>query len=118
MNNDKAIATSAAMVAVAAIASGALFFSAQTGASNIEPTPAAPQPAVVIEYVDAEGNLVPIEIDEPSQTAVAADTALAAPVSEYGDDEYEDHDEEENHDEYEDHEDHEEEGHDEYEDDD
>ncbi|MFK7919672.1 MAG: hypothetical protein AB8G14_16475 [Ilumatobacter sp.] len=95
MDNDKAIAASAAMVAVAAIASGALFFSAQTGASNIEPVQPAPQPAVIIEYVDTAGNLIPIELDDTTSRSTAADMTTPAPVSKDQDDEYEEYDDEE-----------------------
>lgn len=100
MDNDKAIAASAAMVAVAAVASGALFFSAQTGASNIPAQP-APQPQVVVEYVDAAGNVVPIEpAVEPASVAPAPIEPTPSDEEEYDDDheEYEDDD----HDEYED----------------
>lgn len=97
MDNDKAIAASAAMVAFAAVASGALFFSAQTGASNVPAQP-APQPQVVVEYVDAAGNVVPIEpAVEPDSVAPVSIEPTPSDQEEYDEEEYDD-----DHDEYED----------------
>ena len=110
MDNDKAIAASAAMVALAAVGSGALFFSAQTGASDVPAEP-APPPQVVVEYVDAAGNVVTLDSADP----IAMEPV---PSSEYDDDHDEDDHDEDDHDEY-DHDeyDHDEYDHDEYEDD-
>jgi hypothetical protein len=84
MDNNKAIATSAAMVAIAAVASGALFFSAQTGASNQLPAQPVPQPQVVVEYVDAAGNVIPIE---PTAEPVAVTPTPVEPAPRYQEDE-------------------------------
>ena len=91
MNNDKAIATSAAMVAIAAVASGALFFSAQTGASNQLPAQPVPQPQVVVEYVDAAGNVMPIE---PTAEPIAANPTTVEPAPQYREEEDEDDEDE------------------------
>lgn len=94
MENDKAIAVSAAMVAVAAIASGAFVFASQTGAS--EPSiPAPPSAEIVVEYIDAQGNIIPIEtMAEPVGDPPVAAAALA-PVGGVEPGEYGEHDEEE-----------------------
>lgn len=96
MENDKAIAVSAAMVAVAAIASGAFVFANQTGAS--EPSvPAPPSAEIVVEYIDAQGNIIPIEtMAEPVGDPPVAAAALT-PVGGGEPGEHDEYDEEEEH---------------------
>jgi hypothetical protein len=98
MDNDKAIAASAAMVAIAAVASGAFFFSAQAGTTD-PAIPGVPAPAVVVEYIDANGNLIPVETTSEPIPVVAAAPVAAATAQEYEageyDDEHEEHEDDE-----------------------
>ena len=103
MDNNKAMALSATMVGVAAIASGAFFFSSlQVGAAD---DVVVPQPAeVIVEYVDATGTR--FEVPTTYETAVPA-TSETPPQPEYQTAEYEEyeegeHDEEQEEEEHED----------------
>ena len=60
MKNTAAIATSAGMVALAVATCGVLIFSSQAASSPITPVPAPPA-GVVVEYVGADGTLLPVQ---------------------------------------------------------
>ena len=118
MDDNKALAVSATMVGLAAIASGAFFFSSrQAGASE---SVVVPQPAeVIVEYLDVNGNhvVVPTTYETVDATgSPPASTADAAePLPEYEEHESEEYEseahEEDEHEAYEEgeHEEHEEE---------
>lgn len=101
MENNTALAASAGLVIVAALGSGALYVAAT--ADDAPATP-APQAEVVVEYLDEQGNLQPVEV-------TAANSAENEQPEEYEehkeDEEYEEHaeyeedDEQEEDDEYE-----------------
>ncbi len=102
MNNRTAVAASAAMVAVAAIATGSVFLGQQAGATPGVPEP-APHSEVVVDYVSADGEIV--SIDTSSAASTTADVSSSAPAGEatsYEEHEYEDEEHEEG--EYEEHE--------------
>lgn len=76
MDNNKAMAASATMVALAALASGAFFVSSSQAASTVSNVVPEPAP-VVVEYIDANG----IQIGVPTTyESVMVDAATNEPA--------------------------------------
>ncbi len=66
MKNNTALAASAGMVIVAALGSGGIYVASQQLTSG---PAASPTEQVSIEYLDANGNLVPIDVANAETTA-------------------------------------------------
>ena len=120
MKNATAIAASAGLVLAVAGVSGAMYVSAAQDPASGEVPPAT---EVIVEYIDEQGNVVPIETtvaeSDTTPNSTTESSAAAENSDEYQDDEHDadhdDHDEhDDDHDEYED--DHEDDDHDEHED--
>ncbi|MDX2380629.1 MAG: hypothetical protein QNM02_12830 [Acidimicrobiia bacterium] len=115
MKNATAIAASAGLVLAVAGVSGAMYVSAAQDPASGEVPPAT---EVIVEYIDEQGNVVPIEttVAESDTTPNSTTESSAAPENsdEYQDDADDDHDEYD--DDREDDDNHEDDDHDEHED--
>ncbi|MEE9416244.1 MAG: hypothetical protein V3V01_13255 [Acidimicrobiales bacterium] len=104
MHKNTAITASAGMVLLASVATGALIISTQSAPASGEESP--PTTAeIVVEYIDAEGNLIPVETKVVTEAPASSVYNETVDHEEYDDDHDEYEDDDDDHDEYEDHDD-------------